>query len=397
MLQPHGSPSAKLWLVLYEPFSTDTSVIADGGLGFVLKGIYEESGLAQFIPWSELYITCMCWGDADKGKQDNEIVYEFIKNSGIESKTPPFLLVVDERTLFLLYPETKKRKQTKIARIEGSLDKWAGSLLSSPFLSHPHYIVGTYGPQFIMGSYWYRDIAINIDLGHLRDDLSFYLQHGHHNPLPQYKFTIAPPFRELIEQLQVWYEDKSITHLSDDIETIRTVNMKESIFRENNGMPYLLGFAPNEHEALSFCLADYTPFELVQILRLCDKLTLNKRTVGQNYFNFDSLYKRAMGFRWQGCWDRATQLVETEENPNPLVSPFIEDTLIKHHLLWVELPHDLGFLTRQYTRQPYYKDESSSFNPKNRTMYAGYHCKDMCVTYKVNTELDKELVERGLL
>jgi len=33
------------------------------------------------------------------------------------------------------------------------------------------------------------------------------------------------------------------------------------------------------------------------------------------------------------------------------------DTLLAHHTLYPQLPHDLGYLTAQYTTHPYYKGE----------------------------------------
>ena len=100
-----------------------------------------------------------------------------------------------------------------------------------------------------------------------------------------------------------------------------------------------------------------------------------KWQIGQNYTTFDAHWLRALGF------DVNLSLVH--------------DTLIRHHILWPELPHKLQFQTFQYTREPYYKEEGKGWSLKeglDRLMK--YNCKDTLVTYEVFNEQEKEFADR---
>jgi len=66
-------------------------------------------------------------------------------------------------------------------------------------------------------------------------------------------------------------------------------------------------------------------------------------------------------------------------------------------LLWAELKHTLQFQTRQYTREPYYKDEGHGWNIKDMRQLKIYNCKDTMVTYEIYECQLLELAERGLL
>jgi len=68
------------------------------------------------------------------------------------------------------------------------------------------------------------------------------------------------------------------------------------------------------------------------------------------------------------------------------------DTLLAHHTLYPTLPHDLGFLTAQYTQHPYYKDERQAWSEGGDiNRYWEYNVKDCCITLMVQRELDVEL------
>ena len=73
------------------------------------------------------------------------------------------------------------------------------------------------------------------------------------------------------------------------------------------------------------------------------------------------------------------------------------DTLLAHHLLYPSLPHNLGFLTAQYTTHPYYKDEIEVWKEGGDiSSFWIYNVKDVCITWKVMDRLHKELVDQGL-
>jgi uracil-DNA glycosylase len=67
------------------------------------------------------------------------------------------------------------------------------------------------------------------------------------------------------------------------------------------------------------------------------------------------------------------------------------DTLVGHHFLYPELPHDLHYLTSIYTREPYYKWMlRASKDPRQRWHY---NCLDCAVTREVAGLLEVELAE----
>ena len=62
---------------------------------------------------------------------------------------------------------------------------------------------------------------------------------------------------------------------------------------------------------------------------------------------------------------------------------FSDDTLLQHHTLYPQLPHNLGFLTSQYTTHPFYKDELDSWKEGGTIDdFWRYNGKDTCITLK---------------
>ena len=77
--------------------------------------------------------------------------------------------------------------------------------------------------------------------------------------------------------------------------------------------------------------------------------------------------------------------------------PIAYDTLLAHHTLYPSLPHNLGFLTSQYTTHPYYKDELDAWRETgNIDEFWEYNCRDAAITLRVKEETEKELQAQGL-
>ena len=73
------------------------------------------------------------------------------------------------------------------------------------------------------------------------------------------------------------------------------------------------------------------------------------------------------------------------------------DTLLAHHTLYPRLPHNLGFLTAQYTTHPYYKDDKKAWREGgNISTFWDYNVRDVCVTLKCQQALMKELTQQKL-
>ena len=73
------------------------------------------------------------------------------------------------------------------------------------------------------------------------------------------------------------------------------------------------------------------------------------------------------------------------------------DTMFAHHTLYPTLPHNLGFLTTQYTTHPYYKDDGKLWKEGGGIIEEWrYNIKDVCITLKVAQQQLKELKEQKL-
>ena len=106
-----------------------------------------------------------------------------------------------------------------------------------------------------------------------------------------------------------------------------------------------------------------------------DEILRTKVQIGQNYTTFDAHWLRVLGLG--------------------VNLSLVEDTLVRHHILWPELPHKLQFQTMQYTREPYYKEEGKGWHLKEGLdKLMRYNCKDTLVTYEIYQEQEKEFRDR---
>lgn len=72
------------------------------------------------------------------------------------------------------------------------------------------------------------------------------------------------------------------------------------------------------------------------------------------------------------------------------------DTMLAHHTLYSQLPHNLGFLTAQYTDHPYYKDDGKTWREGgNINQYWEYNVKDVCITKQAQQRMENELHQFG--
>ena len=68
------------------------------------------------------------------------------------------------------------------------------------------------------------------------------------------------------------------------------------------------------------------------------------------------------------------------------------DTMLAHHTLYSQLPHNLGFLTAQYTDHPYYKDDGKYWREGgNIDQFWEYNVKDCCITKACQQRMENEL------
>lgn len=75
-----------------------------------------------------------------------------------------------------------------------------------------------------------------------------------------------------------------------------------------------------------------------------------------------------------------------------LLPPSYFDTMLAHHTLYPSLPHNLGFLTSQYTEHPFYKDDGKAWREGGDIDdFWRYNVKDCCITLAVSQAELQEL------
>lgn len=366
-VNPRGDTNSPLAFLGYQPSEEDEGkgiAFMDTAGWFLDKLIMEAQLPVPFLATLQPLASM---------KLPDQMCIDAIKD-GLRGK--PIIITCDSRrergektfsdVLNLLVPDT-----------HGNLDKYAGSLLRSPHFDWEHYLIPTQSPQYIFENYSEKDIVVSIDYSRAKEEMEFWLKHGKLQPLPERELITEPTFPELIGLLK---DCRKAEYLSTDIETIRptdSLKKKSEIFRGHPGYPYTNSFATSPKFGFSYSFWDYDLEQLTSIWREMDWLLRNIPQIGQNYFSFDIQFLEALGFR--PCLKRCV------------------DTLIRHHILWPELPHSLQFQTRQYTRQPYYKDEGKGWKPSQKKQLCHYNALDTTVTYEVFLGQEEEFGDRPWL
>lgn len=358
-IQPKGNPQSPIWLILEKPFPSDlpAGILASGGMGFFLEKMFREA----YINTGDVYVL------ARRPDTDSPTAVSSVDNF-ISTYKPPLLLFSGESAQFFL-PECKP---TGGASYKGQLGKYAGSLLKLPGGSWEHWCIPIAEPEALIADWTERNVTTYSDFAKIHDELAYWTRTR----------TVRPYLeRKLISH------DLSTTEISDildqfsleknfscDIETIYPRKNSE-FYGEHPGVPITIGLASSPTYAVSFSPYRDSISDTILIMRKLDSLFRNVGTIiGQNFFNFDSFFLNMLGFS--------------------LSKERFSDTLIRHHICWPELPHSLQFLTRQYTRQPFYKDEGRSWSIKRLGELRHYNCLDAAVTYEVWLEQEKEFNQR---
>lgn len=271
---------------------------------------------------------------------------------------PKIIIACGKTGTQLLCPETVQKKKGKDT--EGGFGNWRGSLLISPLLDWPHYIIPMYHPAFVLRTYDEREICVFI-LQRAFEEWRYFTKNGALQPLPTRGIVTNPS------------SDYAITFLKRCLASPDPISIDIELLRRK--VPYTISFAISPQEAISLSFWNYLPEALRQIWRLMDEILQTKWQIGQNYTTFDAHWLRALGLS--------------------VNLSLVHDTLIRHHILWPELPHKLQFQTMQYTREPYYKEEGKGWSLKEGIdKLMKYNCKDTLVTYEIFNEQEKEFNDR---
>lgn len=332
-----------------------------GPSGYLLDKMLEEAGFTKGQVWfSNPYKTRPPDNKMDRlhelGIPHNLFHDQFFEE--LSHYKPTIIVACGKTGTQLLCPETKPYRKGK--QEEAGFGNWRGSLLISPLLNWPHYVIPMYHPAYVLRNYEEREICLFI-LQRAFEEWQYLAANGTLKSLPSRGIITNPDFDCASNFLQRCID--SSAPISVDIELLK------------RKVPYTISFALSPLEAVSLSFWNYPTDQLTRLWRQMDEIFRNKQQIGQNYTTFDCHWLRALGFS--------------------VNLSLCHDTLIRHHVLWPELPHRLQFQTMQYTREPYYKEEGKGWSLKeglDRLMK--YNCKDTLVTYEIYNEQEKEFVDR---
>jgi len=274
---------------------------------------------------------------------------------------PTIIISLGKTPTNLLVPDTKPRIfKGKNQEDKEGFGSWRGSLLSSPHLDWPHYVIPMYHPAFVLRTYSEREICLMI-LQRALEEFTYFHTHNSLQPLPVRTLITQPSY------------EVAYSFLKDCIASPVPISIDIELLKRK--VPYTISFAKSPWEAISLSFWRYDPPQLVSLWRLMDEIFRTKRQIGQNYTTFDAHWLRALGFS--------------------VNLKLVSDTLVRHHVLWPGLRHKLEFQCMQYTRQPYYKEEGKTWSLKeglHKLMH--YNCLDTTVTYEVFEKQEEEFNDR---
>jgi DNA polymerase len=147
-----------------------------------------------------------------------------------------------------------------------------------------------------------------------------------------------------------------------------------------NGETACMGLANEAHRAICINFRDadrnrFTLREECEIWLRIQKLFDSHKVIAQNG-----------GFDAYWCWLRDWLRIRV-----------YFDTLLAHHTLYPQLPHNLGYLTAQYTNHPYYKDEGDYWKEGGDiNEFWVYNCRDAAITWAVAEREQFELKNQKL-
>lgn len=240
---------------------------------------------------------------------------------------------------------------------EHGITKWRGSVIQKNGLTY----VTSFNPAMVMREpKW--EVVFAFDMAKLDRVLR-----GKYTPY-EIEPLINPSYNEAMSWLDKMQDEK--LPVSFDIEVI-------------SGETACVGFANSNHTGMCISLRDrvrntYSTDEERALRRRMQVLFAgdDTRLIAQNG-SFDSgwlWYKDRIKVR--GIW---------------------LDTMLAHHTLYPQLPHNLGFLTSQYTDHPYYKDEKSDWKEGGGIdTFWEYNIKDCCITRAVADRTHHELKQQKL-
>jgi len=248
------------------------------------------------------------------------------------------------------------------------IDRWRGSVIpiqlgspDSALKLRTVQVLCTYNPAHTFSAPL-TEITLRMDLSKLHK-----LRNGTFST-PPITHLINPSYLDALDYIRMLQMDRK--PVCYDIETI-------------NGETACIGLTNKTNEGMCIPFRSsaehfYTRPQEINLRLALNALLMDKgmRFVAQNH-TFDSTW---LGFKDRimvhGCW---------------------LDTMLAHHLLYPQLPHNLGYLVSQYTDYPFHKDDASDWRDMNDIdMLWRYNVKDVACTLLIAEKILDELREAKL-
>lgn len=263
--------------------------------------------------------------------------------------------------------------------LEGAAHKYRGSVMIFDFLGYKFKVIPTFHPSHVMRNTWSRadggkalgTVSWLADLRKAREVAS-----GEWVELKE-DFTLEPTIeqieefcREAVRTKKVVAVDIETTGLHYDFAKIVVVGLATSSSRgcsvplltKNENTPYLL-----------------EPENMFRLRKALDSVLSNCPLLFQNGF-FDIPLLRRDGF-------------------NVPYSSILHDTILLHHTIASEAPHDLGYIVSIYGKTPYWKEPfktKKSIFEMDKIEMRRYNLRDCVVLHQVVESMLKDLKEMEL-
>jgi uracil-DNA glycosylase family 4 len=327
--------------------------VFSGSAGALLKGAIARVGLM----WHSLYKMNVVLCKAPKDDSfEAKLAYEAClpgfkeEIAWIEKQNARVLIPLGPRPLEALGMEGK------IQKVRGSIYT-VGKLVGIP----------TFHPKYILAGMWHEEPTWVNDFAKARElSLKKYV------PLKE-KFNVFPTLEEVEDFAKEALAKKTL--LGVDIETT-SLNPEYSQI-------LMIGFAKSAEEALvvPFTKKGGAPYwsskEFPKVQAILKKLLKEGRLVFQNA-PFDTWHLEMHGYP---CCN-----VE-------------EDTMLLHHVINPELPHNLGYIVSVYGRTPFWKDvvlgNADKMIHMDDEIVRTYNARDCVVLLQVLPEMHKHLKDVG--
>lgn len=250
------------------------------------------------------------------------------------------------------------------------ITSWRGSVLDAKIVTangeRVYQAVCTYNPAMVLREPK-LEITFAFDVGKLKKVVD---EKWVVTPV---KSILNPSFSDAMDYLDML--EKAEKDVAYDIETLS--NETACIGLANSGME-------------GMCINFITQVNGERINRYTVEEERRLRRRQQQFFMAESVNLIAQNNMFDASWLLFKDRIR--------VRPIKHDTMLGHHCLYPQLPHNLGYITTQYTTRPYYKGEKDEWKDKDGDIdsYWHYNVQDCCNTLDASQGIHSELVSQGL-